>query len=56
MTEVLAPPRDDIKKAAGQLKGLAGRGWPLVVVVSNPCGFVIPTDPPWSLPRCTATL
>lgn len=45
MEQVLAPHRDDIKKAASQLKPLQGRGWPLVVVLSNPCGFPVPTEP-----------
>lgn len=45
MKEVLAPHRDDIKKAAAQLKELRDRGWPLIVVLSNPCGFAVPTHP-----------
>lgn len=38
----LAPLRKTIKKAAGQLKGLQDRGWPLVVVLDNPAGRPIP--------------
>ncbi|MFB9729557.1 hypothetical protein [Haloechinothrix salitolerans] len=45
MDAVLAPHRDDIKKAASQLKRLKDRGWPLMVVLSNPAGYAVPTDP-----------
>jgi hypothetical protein len=45
MKEALAPHRNDIRAAAKQLKPLRDRGWPLVVVLSNPRGCVVPTDP-----------
>ncbi|MER5572380.1 hypothetical protein [Streptomyces massasporeus] len=46
LTEALAPVRKQIKKAAGQLKGLRDRGWPLVIVLDNPGGRPIPFDTP----------
>ncbi|MEV6871745.1 hypothetical protein [Amycolatopsis sp. NPDC051128] len=45
MKELVAPLREDIKSAAAQLKDLQDRDWPLVVVLSNPFGFLVPTDP-----------
>ncbi|MER7688671.1 hypothetical protein [Streptomyces sp. NPDC097610] len=44
LTDALAPIRKQIKKAAGQLKGLQDRGWPLVIVLDNPGGRPIPFD------------
>lgn len=46
LSEALAPIRKQIKKAAGQLKGLRDRGWPLVIVLDNPGGRPIPFDSP----------
>lgn len=44
LEDALAPIRKKIKDAAGQLRGLQGRGWPLVVVLDNPGGRPIPFD------------
>jgi len=46
LAEALAPIRKQIKKAAGQLKGLKDRGWPLVIMLDNPGGRPIPFDSP----------
>lgn len=46
LTEALVPIRKQIKKAAGQLKGLQDRGWPLVIMLDNPGGRPIPFDSP----------
>jgi hypothetical protein len=46
LEDALAPVRKQIKKAAGQLRGLQGRGWPLMVVLDNPGGRPIPFDSP----------
>lgn len=45
MKDVLHPHRKDLKEAARQLKPWRGQGWPLVVVLSNPRGCMVPTDP-----------
>lgn len=45
--DVLRPHREDLKEAARQLKPWRGQGWPLVVVLSNPRGCLVPTDPAW---------
>ncbi|MFE7777671.1 nuclease-related domain-containing protein [Streptomyces sp. NPDC057445] len=44
LEDALPPIRKQIKKAAGQLRGLRDRGWPLVVVLDNPAGRPIPFD------------
>ncbi|MFJ2937939.1 hypothetical protein ACIO8G_34890 [Streptomyces sp. NPDC087219] len=49
LSDALAPIRGKIKEAAGQLKGLQDRGWPLVVVLDNPAGRPIPLDSPYMI-------
>ncbi|MFF7189819.1 hypothetical protein ACFZAR_32355 [Streptomyces sp. NPDC008222] len=44
LEDALTPIRSKIKDAAGQLRGLQNRGWPLVVVLDNPGGRPIPFD------------
>ncbi|MBC2904812.1 hypothetical protein [Streptomyces cupreus] len=46
LKEALRPIRRQIANAAGQLRGLQDRGWPLVVVLDNPAGRPIPIDSP----------
>ncbi|MFI5748993.1 hypothetical protein ACIBBE_24375 [Streptomyces sp. NPDC051644] len=46
LEDALSPIRKQIKKAAGQLRGLQDRRWPLVVVLDNPGGRPIPLDSP----------
>lgn len=45
LAEALKPVRRQIKDAAGQLRSLRDRGWPLVVVLDNPAGRPIPLEP-----------
>ena len=45
LTEALKPVRRQIREAAGQLRNLQDRGWPLVVVLANPAGRPIPLEP-----------
>ncbi|MFF2572691.1 hypothetical protein [Streptomyces sp. NPDC058084] len=49
LDDALVPIRKKIKEAAGQLKGLQGRGWPLVIVLDNPGGRPIPFDSPYMI-------
>lgn len=45
LTEALKPVRRQISAAAGQLRDLKGRGWPLIAVLSNPGARPIPFTP-----------
>lgn len=44
--DALAPIRKKIKEAAGQLKELGERGWPLIIVLANPLNKPIPLNEP----------
>lgn len=44
LTDALRPVRRQISEAAGQLRGLRDRGWPLMVVLANPAGRPVPLE------------